>query len=154
MNFVHEVSLTELDDHETLENYPIPTISAITVYPEYQLTNVVDLLRETYTSLLSSQDAVDTNLVSVLASVSGGASNHVPSIIINNNNDFLDCLMTLPLISCQTASLNKPLQALGGYIQRFYIQNNNNNGNNNDFINQPQLFYIHNNNNNDFINQQ
>ena len=147
-NFVREISLAELDACEILTNSPISTVFVLTVNPKDQLTNVVNLLRETCTPLLSSHNGVVDNLASVLASVSGSASNHVPSTTTNNNtnnhnastgstnNDFVEYLTTLPLVSCQSVSPNKPLQALGGGIQRlFYIQNDDNNDNNNDFIN-------------------
>ena len=59
--------------------------------------------------------------------------------------------MIIHIVSCQSVSLHKPLQVLGGgtcqlrlRLQLFYICNDNNN----DLL---RLFYFCNNNNNDFI---
>ena len=70
-----------------MKNYLIHTVSAITVDPEDQLTNVVNLLRETVTPLLSSHNKIIPNLASVMASALGGASNYVLSTNTNTIND-------------------------------------------------------------------
>lgn len=70
LNVVHQVSLAELDDLEILENSPIHTVSSIIVSPEEQLTEVVNLLCDSVTPLLSSNDDVITYLALVIASVS------------------------------------------------------------------------------------
>ena len=60
---------------------------------------------------------------------------HAVTEIDSDLNFFVDCPMIIHIVSRQSVSLNKPLQALGGGIQRLRLQ----------------LFYIQNDNNNDFI---
>lgn len=114
MNVIRDVSLAELDALETLENSPIHTVSSILVSPEEQLIEVVNLLCDSVTPLLSSHDDVITNLDSDSASTSGGASTCVPS---TNNNTYP---MASHTISPQSVSPHKPLQALRGGIQQSF----------------------------------
>ena len=101
LNVVREVSLSKLDALETLGNYPIHTVSAITVTPEDQLTNITSLLKEPITPLLSGHDKVFTYLASVIASAPRGASNQVQVPSNNNDDDTNDSTNTnlwVPLI--------------------------------------------------------
>ena len=87
LNVVQEVSLAELDSLETLENSLVHTVSSIVVSQEEQLNEVVNLLCDYVTPLLSTHDNVITNLALVIASASGVASTRVPTANNNTNND-------------------------------------------------------------------
>ena len=87
LNIVCEVSLAELEALETLEHSPIHTVSSIVVSQEDQLTEVVNLLCDSVTPLLTNHDNVITNLASVVASASRGASTCAPNNTNTTNND-------------------------------------------------------------------